>query len=51
MDIAAMLHGLTLAPLYNTLGEKAISYILNQTKTETIALVSEHVPIIIKLKE
>ena len=51
MDIGAMLHGITLAPLYNTLGPKTLSYVLNQTKTETLALVAVHVPKIVKLKE
>ena len=50
MDIAAMLHGITLAPLYNTLGPKTLAYVLNQTKAETLALVAVHVPTIVKLK-
>ena len=29
IDIACMLHGLTLAPLYDTLGPKTIAYVLN----------------------
>ena len=29
MDIGAMLHGLTLAPLYNTLGPESIAYVMN----------------------
>jgi long-subunit acyl-CoA synthetase (AMP-forming) len=28
-DIAGMLHGITLAPLYNTLGPDVIKYVLN----------------------
>jgi len=42
MDIAAMLHGITLAPLYDTLGPESIAYVLNQTKASTVALVGKH---------
>ena len=50
MDIGAMLHGITLAPLYNTLGPKTLSYVLNQTKASTLALVKVHLEKILKLK-
>jgi long-subunit acyl-CoA synthetase (AMP-forming) len=46
-----MAHGLTLAPLYDTLGEDTVEYVLNQTGTRTLALVNAHIELICKLKE
>ena len=50
IDIAAMLFGLTLSPLYDTLGMKTAGYILNQTKTSAIAITGKNMQIIIDLK-
>jgi long-chain acyl-CoA synthetase len=46
-----MAHGLTLAPLYDTLGEDTVKYVLNQTGTRTLALVDSHIELLCKLKE
>jgi len=46
MDIAAMLHGITLAPLYATLGPKTLAYVLNQTKVKTLGLTAAGLPLI-----
>ena len=51
MDIGAMIHGLTLAPLNNTLPVKSIAYALNLPKTKTLALHSMHLEKIIQLKK
>ena len=51
MDIAAMLFGLTLSPLYDTLGPKIAKYILNQTRTNTLALTGKHIEKIVTLKK
>ena len=45
-----MVHGLQLAPLYDTLGEDTVKYVLNQTNTETLALTASHVKLICSLK-
>ena len=50
MDIAAMLHGITLAPLYSTLGPKTLAYVLNQTKVKTLGLTVAKVPLIVEMK-
>jgi len=51
MEIGAMMHGLTLVPLYDTLGPESIEYVLNQTKASTLSLVAKHLDKILKLKE
>ncbi len=45
-----MAHGLTLAPLYDTLGEDTVKYVLNQTGTRTLALTDSHIELLCKLK-
>jgi len=50
LDLVCMVFGLQLAPLYDTLGEDTVHYVLNQTKVKTLALSASHVDLIIKLK-
>ena len=51
IDICCMAHGLQLAPLYDTLGEDTVKYVLNQTKTTTLALTDSHIELICDLKQ
>jgi long-subunit acyl-CoA synthetase (AMP-forming) len=50
IDLAIMLYGYTLAPLYATLGPKTLAYVLNNTCSETLALTGNKVQKIIDLK-
>lgn len=51
-DIALSIYGLTIVPLYDTLGEEATEYILNQTNLETIFISSENLKkVLTKRKE
>ena len=45
-----MVHGLQLAPLYDTLGEQTVAYVLNQTETSTLCLTEDHVDLLCRLK-
>ena len=50
IDLCCMVHGLQLAPLYDTLGEDTVKYVLNQTNTSCLALSSDHLELIMNLK-
>lgn len=50
IDIASMLFGYTLTPLYDTLGKKTVNYVLNQTKSKCLALSGKHLKMITELK-
>ena len=45
-----MLHGFTLAPLYNTYKKDKLPYVLNQTGSSVLALTTDHVEIVCRLK-
>ena len=49
IDLAIMLYGYTLAPLYATLGPETLAYVLNNTESETLALTANKVQKIIDL--
>jgi long-chain acyl-CoA synthetase len=49
-DLGAMLTGITVVTLYDTLGKESIEYILNQTKIKTIICSADKVKILLDLK-
>jgi long-subunit acyl-CoA synthetase (AMP-forming) len=44
-----MYHGVTLVPIYDTLGKDGIKFIVNQTKMKTIFLTLENLPKLVKI--
>jgi long-chain acyl-CoA synthetase len=50
-DVACTMYGVTVVPIYDTLGEEATLFAFNQTKMETCALTANHVGPILKLKQ
>ena len=42
-DLANSLYGYTSMPLYDTLGEEAVEFMLNETETTTLFMTSDHV--------
>lgn len=50
-DVACTMYGITLVPIYDTLGEEATLFAFNQTKMETCAVTANHVNPILKLKK
>lgn len=51
IDLAVMLYGYTLAPLYATLGPETLAYVLNVTSSVTLSLTVNKIQKIIDLKE
>ena len=49
-DFASIISGITSVPLYDTLGQDAIEYILDQTQLKTIVCSAEKVKTIVDLK-
>ena len=50
-DIACILYGITVVPIYDTLGETATQFAFNQTKMTTCFVTSKHLPKIIAAKK
>ena len=50
-DIACHAYSLTVVALYDTLGEEASEFILNQTKSPIVVASLDHVPKLIQLKD
>lgn len=50
-DLACCLYGLTLVPLYDTLGIENLSYCLNNSGITTLFVAAETVPVLLKLKD
>ena len=46
MDIGCMVYGYTLAPIYATLGPDSVGYVLNQTESQVLGLVTKQVELI-----
>jgi len=46
-----MLHGITLAPLYDTLGEETVKIVLEEVNTNTLCLSNDHVELICTMKK
>ena len=51
VDIACCLYGLTLVPLYDTLGIENLSYCLNNSGMTTLFCSAETLPVLLKLKD
>ena len=51
MDVACIFYGITVVPIYDTLGEEATQFAFNQTKMETCVLTANHVAGLFKLKK
>lgn len=45
-----MIHGMTLAPLYDTLGPDTIKIVLEETNVQTLCLSLDHVKQVVDLK-
>jgi long-chain acyl-CoA synthetase len=50
-DQAAMLAGITVVTLYDTLGKDSIEYILNQTQIKTIVCSSDKLKNLLEIKD
>jgi len=49
-DMACMIHGITIAPLYDTLGPDTIKIVLEETNAQTLCLTENHIEEICKIK-
>lgn len=43
LDVAAALYGITLVPIYDTLGEEAIEFMFSETETTTLFITCKNV--------
>ena len=50
-DIALCIYGITIIPLYDTLGEEAINYTFEQTKMETLFINANHIKKMLEQKK
>lgn len=50
-DLACIFNDITSVPLYDTLGEGEIQYIINQTKIKTLCCTSDKIKVLSKLKK
>lgn len=50
-DIACIFYGLTIIPIYDTLGEDATAFAFNQTKMKSCFVSTKHVEKILQLKQ
>lgn len=50
-DLACILYGITVVPIYDTLGETATQFAFNQTQMRTCFVTSKHLPKIIAARK